>query len=251
MTAENPILIQAKAMLPQFASADYISDTLDLGIPAATLTCVLGLDQSGKTRYMRTLAAIEPPASGEVTALDLDSTKLKREEWRSLRIRIGYISQETTLLPTLDGLRNVLFPSFYHRLGKPAEIEEYARWLLDRLRVQRHEGVLPVSMSGVQRSKLILARTLLLEPKVLFLNDPFKLLDALAVVELNDFFLDWRKSKGIAVVMTTDDLEFAEKYADQILFISRGIVCVFKNVGDLSQSSYPEVKRFLSWSGQG
>ncbi len=250
MNGETSVLIKARAMLPGFASDDYISDPLDLDIHAATLTCVVGPDRSGKTRYMRTLAGIDPPVEGEVVALGLDSSDLERGEWRQLRARIGYIGSETTLLPTLDGLRNVVFPALYHRLGGAVEIEERARRLLEELRVRQYTGVLPASMSGVQRNKLILARSLLLEPKVLFLDDPYKLVDVLAVVELNEFLLEWMKKKGISIVMATDDLEFGEKHGDQTLFIARGIVCRFESMSEFRQSPYPEVKRFMNWIEQ-
>ncbi len=238
-------LVQARALIPRFAATDYISDTLDLDIYDDSLTCVVGPDSSGKSHYLRALAGIDPPAAGSLRLLGRDLGTIDRQAWRGLRAEVGYLGPATALLSNLDGLENVMLPALYHRKGDPARIHAAAEALLQTIGGRGYTGVLPAYMREIQRRKLAVARVLLLEPRVLFLDNPFRSLDMLAAAELNELLRRRMCAPGLALVMATEELSYAEEHGARILFVSRGRVSAFDDLAALRRSGFPEVTRFL------
>lgn len=243
-------LVRAQRMRPVFAAADYAADRLDLDLAPGTLTCVVGPDSSGKTRYLLTLAGIEPPARGTVSVLNHDVNTLVREGWRKLRATVGYVGADTVLLANLTGLQNVLLPALYHDVAPRRALEAHADRLLTDLGVGDYRHALPAYMGEVQRARLVLARTLLLEPPVLFLDNPYRSLDVLAASPLLDYLLEHMREKGTALVLATDDLSRVERDADAVLFVARGRIETFADLGALRASPHAEIRRFLAMRAQ-
>lgn len=239
-------LVRAQRMRPVFAAADYAADRLDLDLVSGTLTCVVGPDSSGKTRYLVTLAGIEPPARGTVSVLNHDVNTLDRDGWRRLRAAVGYVGADTVLLSNLTGLQNVLLPARYHDVAPVRALEERADRLLTALGVGDYRHELPAYMGEVQRARLVLARTLLLEPPVLFLDNPYRSLDVLAAAPLLDYLLEHKDRQGTALVLATDDLDRVQRDADAVLFVARGRIETFADLDALRASPHAEVRRYLA-----
>ena len=250
MTEAEVPLIRAKRMIPDFSAASYSTDRLDLAIDRDSLVCVVGPDSSGRRHYLRTLAGIDVPARGSVRVLDQQLPGITRDEWRRLKARVAYIGADTALFANMDGLQNVMFPALYHRLDAPGTLEARAREIMEELSVADYAHVFPAHMGGIQRAKLVVARALNTMPKILFLDNPFRTLDVLAAEGLTAYLLQLRDSRSLAQVWSTDNLAFAERHGDLLLFVSRGRTRVFSSTTDLQQSTITEVKWFLDRTGQ-
>lgn len=243
-------LIQTRQMRPHLESHNYVVNDLDIQIKAGELVCVVGPDHSGKTGYLRALAGIDCPAQGAVLIFEHDTAAYTRKNWLEVRKDVCFVGHDTALISSLDGLQNVVLPALYHQCGSAVDLYRKARAMLEDIGVHEYEGIYPALISKLRRQKLMLVRALLLEPRILVLDNPFATLDILAVSTLNDFIIDRMRQSGFALVMATDELEFVKRHDVKILFVARGKTSVFSGWMEFVQCKYPEVRRFYSMVGK-
>jgi ABC-type sulfate/molybdate transport systems ATPase subunit len=247
---DDPPLIRAKQMLPDFPAVDYASDRLDLALYAGDCLYLVGPDSSGRTHYLRALAGIDPPAKGRVRVLNQQLPGASVEEWRHLRTRVSYVGQDTVLLNHLDCLRNVMFPALYHGLGEAQEVERRARRIIESLELTHYSDAMPADIGEVQRRLLVLARALVTDPKVLFLDRPLAGSDRLAFLSLYNRLRDLEARRQICLVWSSDELAMVRESSESVLFVSRGRTVRFDSFEAMRDSAYPEVRWFLAQAGE-
>jgi ABC-type polar amino acid transport system ATPase subunit len=240
------------ARLP--AGIALASPALDLELEAGAICCLIGPQDTGKTAWLRTLAAVEPPAAGTLTIVGLDARPADERAWRRLRARAGYVGESTPLLSVQNALSNVMLGAQYHNLAGGTELRRRALAWLDRLGWDGPLDRLPAHLSRHQRCVLMLARCLLLEPAVMFVNEPFHLTDANSWRELARIFLMLAREHGIAQVMLTHDLPFVQRNAGRILFTGAQGIRAFAGWAAFAACGDAEVDAFcqtadLAFSG--
>src|SRR6188768_99574 len=155
-------------------------DGVDLTIDAGEMVAIMGPSGSGKSTLLHIVGALEAPTSGSVRIAgdelvgmdDADLTRLRREH-------VGFIFQFFNLLPSLTALENVLLPALIAKKS-PAEHEQRARDLLDRVGLGGRTDHLPSELSGGEQQRVSVARALLLEPPLLLADEPTGNLDSRA-----------------------------------------------------------------------
>lgn len=197
-------------------------DLLDLNLAAGTIACLVGPPESGKSTWLRTLAAIDPPAEGSLKIDGVDCTTLDRPTWLKLRTRVAYLGGSTALLSVLTALANVMMPAQYHARGSSEAIREEAMTWLERLGWSGPLDALPAHLSQFQRCQLLLARCLMLEPAVLVINEPMELTDIGSWPYLSALLSALARGQGLALVVLTHDLRFAQTHADRVLYTGAG-----------------------------
>jgi osmoprotectant transport system ATP-binding protein len=188
--------------------------------PSAT-TVLIGPSGCGKSTVLRLLVGLVKPDSGRVIANDVALTDANVQEWRH---RVGYVIQEGGLFPHLDCRDNVLLLARYlrrddswmaQRLSELTELVHLPPECLDRY---------PQQLSGGQRQRVALLRALLLDPQVLFLDEPFGALDPMTRHALQGDLKNVFAQLNKTVVMVTHDMNEAAHFADQILLMRNGVV---------------------------
>ncbi len=165
---------------------------LDLHIPAATWTCILGSSGVGKTTLLRLLAGLLPPAGGEISS-----------GGRPLTGRIAYMAQQDLLLPWLTARQNVELGA---RLRGKRPDHARARDLLDRVGLSPEADRRPAALSGGQRQRVALARTLMENRPIVLMDEPFSALDAITRLRLQDLATELLTGRTV-VLITHDPLE--------------------------------------------
>lgn len=186
----------------------------------AGLTAIVGPSGSGKTTLLNLLAGFDVPTEGEVR---LDGTVLSRlpEDARSeVRLKqMGFVFQQWNLVPTLTALENVAFPMMLAGMGQ-RERQARAAALLKSVGLEGRAHHLPHKLSGGEQQRVAIARSLALNPPILFADEPTGNLDSASgarVVEL----LTLQAQEGRTVILVTHDLELARR-AERILHLKDG-----------------------------
>jgi putative ABC transport system ATP-binding protein len=196
-------------------------DAVDLRIPAATFTAVMGPSGSGKSTLLHCAAGLDRATAGQVV---IDGVHLGSLSERSLtrlrRDRVGFVFQAFNLIPALTAAQNVALPL---RLAgrKPAAGEVTA--MLTEVGLADRSGHRPGELSGGQQQRVAIARALVTRPAVLFADEPTGALDAASGREVLRLLRAAVDRHGQTVVMVTHD-PFAAAHADRVLFLADGRV---------------------------
>jgi NitT/TauT family transport system ATP-binding protein len=176
---------------------------------------IIGPSGCGKTTLLHMLCGLEPPDGGDIRPVPGSG------------IRPGLVQQRDALYPWLTGLENVLLARPRQR---PRGIE-----LLERLGIDHCAQRYPAAMSGGERQRVSLARTLITDPGVLLLDEPSTALDEFTREDLQDLILEVQSSAGIAAIYVTHSIEEALFLSSRVLIMSDGRIA-----GEYANGLYPD-----------
>ena len=211
-------MIELRGVSKTYAGSVVLAP-LDLMIEAGSTTVLIGPSGCGKSTLLRLMIGLIRPDVGSVT---VDGTELTPATVLEIRRKLGYVIQDGGLFPHLSARDNVTLMARY--LGwEPARIEarlaelaELTRFPIDGL------DRFPVQLSGGQRQRVSLMRTLMLEPRVILLDEPLGALDPIVRAELQADLRAIFRSLEKTVVMVTHDLAEAGWFGHEILLMRHG-----------------------------
>ncbi|MBW3597179.1 MAG: ABC transporter ATP-binding protein [Planctomycetes bacterium] len=177
---------------------------------------ILGPSGSGKSTLLHVIGGLEPPTSGTVMLDKQDPFTLGERELAHFRNRnIGFIFQEHHLLPQLNVLENVLLPTIAE--GKPdAAVRDRARDLLERVGLSGRLTHRPAELSGGERERVAVARSLIRNPVLLLADEPTGNLDRKNAVSVGELLLELQKQENTMLIVVTHSLELADMLARRV-----------------------------------
>ena len=216
MTSEDTAAVRTVGLTRRFGDLCAV-DHVDLGIPPGTIFGLLGSNGAGKSTTVKMLTTLLSPTEGTAKVAGFDV----RRDAREVRRRIGYVPQLLSADSTLTGYENLLLSARLHGLSRAAR----ARRIEESLSFMELAGfadTLVRSYSGGMIRRLEIARSLLHDPAVLFLDEPTVGLDPVARRAVWDRLVELRARAGLAVLLTTHDMEEAEVLCQTIAIMHRG-----------------------------
>ncbi len=219
-------VIEAITLVKQFGSFTAV-DAISFAVRPGEVFGFLGPNGAGKTTTMKMIQCASPRTSGSLSVFGMDPDTHSHE----IKAMIGVVPQETNLDTEFSTYENLIVYSRY--FGIPKEIaEERAEKLLDFVQLSEKRDVNIEKLSGGMKRRLILARALVNQPKLLILDEPTIGLDPQAR------HLIWEKlkllrSQGNTIVLTTHYLEEAERLCDRLVIMNNGTILVEGSPADL------------------
>lgn len=194
--------------------------SFNLELERNTLACLTGPSDSGKTLSLRLLGGVDEPAGGTLEILGHDVWKLDGKARRELRKRVGYVLPNNGLQPAADALQNLSLPADYHHMDTVEGVARRAHQLLQWLGYPEEYETMPVAeLPPCHQRMVAIARCLILNPEILFVDDAFAFCDRATQANLAARYLDMKQKLKMTLVLATDDMEFARQYADVLLYI--------------------------------
>jgi ABC-2 type transport system ATP-binding protein len=213
---EAPVpAVEAINLVRQFG--DFVAvDNLNLTLRRGSFFGFLGPNGAGKSTTIKMLTGLLAPTSGTIRVLGRDIAKEPLEVKR----RIGVVPEDLNLFERLTGAEMLIFTGRMYGLGKK-EIAERSPELLDLMELSDEPKKLIVEYSHGMKKKLSLACALIHRPEILFLDEPFEGVDAIASRTLKDL-LSRLTARGLTVFLTSHVLEIVERLCSDIAIISQG-----------------------------
>ncbi len=215
----DPLLI--KDLNFSYGELDIFVD-LNVTVNPGEFISIIGPSGCGKTTLLNLLSGFLRPDSGSVL---LRGQPLVPED-----PHFGYVFQQATLFPWLTTIQNVEFG--LKMAGKLSQVErrEKALVYLAMVGLAGFENYLPMKLSGGMQQRVSLARTLVLEPRLLLMDEPFGALDAITRETMNDELLRLWDSLGQTVMFITHDIDEAVYLSDRVLVLNRPPQGIYKDI---------------------
>jgi lipoprotein-releasing system ATP-binding protein len=183
-----------------------------LRVERGETVALVGPSGSGKSTLLNLLGTLDTPDSGSVFLCGQDVTRLDAQGLARVRNRdLGFIFQSHHLLPQCSVLENVLLPTLANLGHSPAQAEERARRLLDRVGLGPRIDHLPGQLSGGERQRAAVVRALIQSPQVVLADEPTGALDRANAESLGRLLVDLNREEGMALVVVTHSLELARQ----------------------------------------
>jgi osmoprotectant transport system ATP-binding protein len=212
-------MIRFDAVSKKFPDGTLAVENFSLTIPSRTTTVLVGSSGSGKTTLLRMINRMVDPTAGTISIDDDDISTLEPVK---LRRRIGYVMQNSGLLPhrtVADNIATVPLLSGVQRARARAE----ALTLMDTVGLDRSlAGRYPSQLSGGQQQRVGVARGLAIDPNILLMDEPFGAVDPLVRSELQQELLRIQKDLAKTIVFVTHDIDEAFLLGDQVVLLRGG-----------------------------
>lgn len=209
-------LLSVSALNQSYGGSRTLWD-VDLSVPQGSRTCLMGRNGMGKTTLLRCIMGLLRPQSGSVTFEGMDLSSLSVES--RARLGIGYVPQGREIFPQLTVEENLRVGLGVRRGGPkviPARIFELFPVLKQMLR--RRGG----DLSGGQQQQLAIGRALVLNPKLLILDEPTEGIQPNIVHEIGDIILTLNREAGLTVLLVEQKLPFARRVASEFRILEKG-----------------------------
>src|SRR5438105_6331283 len=209
---------------------------------------ILGGSGTGKSVTLRHMLGLEAPDQGRVLVEDEDITDLPEEELYRVRKKFGMLFQSGALFDSMTVFENVAFPLREHTEMAEEEIERAVRERLELVNLPNTEHLMPVDLSGGMRKRVGLARSIVLDPKMILYDEPTTGLDPITAQKINEMTIDLQSKLNVTSVVVTHDIQSAFSVGDRIAFLNKG---VFEWVGTMEEAraaEHPVLREFLKAS---
>ena len=241
--SDGPV-IQVEGLSSHYGGKEVLRD-VSFSVMREEIFVIMGASGSGKTTLMRQLIGLSQPAQGSVTLLENDLTKINKSELFEVRKHIGVAFQGGALINSMSVIENIELPLNQNTTLDPSTIRIMSRMKLDMMSLGDAENLMPAQLSGGMLKRAGLARAVIMDPNVLFFDEPSAGLDPVTSAELDELIVGLRNALGMTVVVVTHELESALKIADRIMLISNGRILALGTVDDITHSKDPEVQAML------
>ncbi len=222
-----------------------ILSNVNLEIWRGEITALLGGSGSGKSTLLKTIIGLLPPIKGEVRLLGEDIYGMDDLTRASFMKRIGMLFQYGALFGSQSNLDNVALPLREHTDLPEEVVREMVRMKLELVGLKGLENRLPADVSGGQRKRVALARAAILDPEIIFCDEPSAGLDPIVAAGLDDVLRRFQRLFGMSMVIITHELESIKILADRVVMLADGKIQAVGTVDDLSQSDNERVYDFF------
>lgn len=222
-----------------------VLDGIDLDVAAGEIVAVLGESGTGKSVLLKHLIGLLRPDTGVVEVCGEDVTRMRERDLLRLRTQIGYLFQDGALFDFMTVFENVAFPLLEHTELKKAKITAKVMAMLEQIGLKEAAPKYPSELSGGMRKRAALARSVILDSKILLCDEPTSGLDPIRSRQISDLIKDCARKIRCTTVITSHDMANAFRVADRVIFMERGKIAAAGTPEELKNSSAAIVRAFL------
>jgi phospholipid/cholesterol/gamma-HCH transport system ATP-binding protein len=219
---ENNIIISIKDLYKSFED-NHVLQGVNLLVTRGENVVVMGRSGSGKSVLIKIIAGLLKPDSGDVNVLGETVAQLNKKELRNLRLKIGFLFQSSALYDSMSVRENLEFPlTRNYRNLKKSEVDNAVESVLNAVGLLQTINQMPAELSGGQKKRIGIARTLILRPQIMLYDEPTAGLDPITSIEINNLINEVKEKYNTSSIIITHDLACAKTTGDRILMLYEG-----------------------------
>lgn len=216
-------VIQIRDLYKSFGNNQVLRG-IDLEVFRGENVVVLGRSGSGKSVLIKIIAGLLKPDKGEVIVLGEDVQRLDERRLRNLRLKMGFSFQNSALYDSMTVRENLEFPLVRNRRElSRQEIDREVEDVLHAVGLEQTIDQMPSELSGGQRKRIGIARTLILRPEIMMYDEPTAGLDPITSMEINNLINEVREQYHTSSIIITHDLTCAKVIGDRLAMLLDGM----------------------------
>jgi len=244
MDAAEPLIEVEK--LEAWYGKRRILNHVDFRVNAGEIRVIMGGSGSGKSTLLRHLLGLRRPEGGTVKLFGVDVGRASERELQEVRRKIGVSFQSGALLTSLSVGENVCLPLREHTKLDENTIRIMSRIKLEVVNLGGFQDLMPSQLSGGMVKRAALARAIVMDPKLLFFDEPSAGLDPVVSAELDELILRLRDALRMTIVVVTHELESAFKIADTITVLDQGNILMTGTVNEVRGADNERIQDLLN-----
>ncbi|NQV55598.1 MAG: ATP-binding cassette domain-containing protein [Rhodospirillales bacterium] len=245
MSSGTEPIIRVRNLVTHYGDR-LILDGVDFDLKPGEIMVIMGGSGSGKSTLMRHLLSLERPTSGSIELFGQDVSKLNAVESAALAKKIGVAFQSGALFSSLSVGDNIMLPLMEHTSLDHSTMEIMARMKLEVVDLAGFENLMPAELSGGMIKRAALARAIVMDPKILFCDEPSAGLDPVAAAQLDDLLLRLRDAMQMSIVVVTHEVDSALKIADRMTVLDKGRILQVGGVDEIRGSNNERIQNILN-----
>jgi len=244
------LAIETSGLHKSFGS-HRVLDGLDLQIPAGVISVVLGPSGTGKSVLLQHIIGLMEPDAGDVTVRGRNLRGMPRGELLDLRHQVGVMFQDGALFSAMSIYDNCAFPLRQHTDLPEPVIREQVEARLTSVGLNDAVNRFPSQLSGGMRKRAGLARALMLQPRILLVDEPDSGLDPVRTALLGELLQEQHRENGGTILIVTHNVLLARSIGEHLSVLWRGQVLESGMIDEMMASQTPFVQQFLAGSTTG
>lgn len=240
------IMIEIKDLYKSFGSHRVLNG-FHMKLYKGENLVVMGKSGSGKSVMIKCLVGLMQPDSGYISVMGKEINTLNRESLDALRSDIGFLFQGSALYDSMTVRENLEFPLRRHKekLGKITDTTPLVLEALENVGLAHTIDLMPDELSGGMQQRVALARTLILQPKIIFYDEPTSGLDPITSKEIIELIRNIQKKYATSSLIITHDVDCARVISERMILLVDGTNYAEGIYTDLLKSDDPQVEAFF------
>jgi len=219
---------------------------IDMEVREGEIMVIMGGSGSGKSTLLRHLMALEQKTSGKMSILGHDIDELSMTDMFDLRKKLGVAFQSGALFSSMTVAENVMLPLFEHTNLDRSTMDIMVNMKLEVVELGGYGKLMPAELSGGMIKRAAFARAVVMDPKILFCDEPSAGLDPAVASALDDLILRLRDALGMSIVVVTHELDSAFKIADRMTVLDRGEILFIGTPEEIRKSKNNRIQKILN-----
>lgn len=240
--AEN--VIEIKGLTKSFGD-NHVLDGFDLNVTRGQNVVVLGKSGSGKSVLIKCIVRLLEPDQGSIAVLGENVLEMDHDELDRMRVRIGFLFQNSALYDSMTVRENLEFPMRRHWFDISKEdADQRVNEALENVGLLEAAEMMPADLSGGMRKRIGLARTLILRPEIVLYDEPTTGLDPITGREIVELIMDLQQKYNTSSVIISHDMQVARMTANSVVVLANGKNHAQGTFDQLKVSADSQVKQF-------
>ncbi len=222
---------------------------IDLDLFKGENVVVLGRSGTGKSVLIKIISGLLKPDKGTVLVLGEEVDKLNTKELQALRLKIGFSFQNSALYDSMTVRENLAFPLTRHNPGmNDDEVQQAVKQVLEDVGLSQAIDQMPSELSGGQRKRIGIARTLILRPEIMLYDEPTAGLDPITSADINSLINEVQELYHTSSIIITHDLTCAKATGDRIALMLNGQFNKMGSFEEVFDSDNEDIKSFYNYN---
>jgi len=237
-------MIRAENIFKSFDDTEVLNN-ISITFQAGKTNLIIGRSGAGKTVFLKLLVGLLVPTKGKIWYSDVDFTSLGKHDVRQIRMDVGMLFQGSALFDSLTTEENIRFPLDMFTNMTTKEKSEQVDKVLERVNLEGSNKKFPSEISGGMQKRVGIARSIVLNPKYLFCDEPNSGLDPKTALLIDELIADITYEKNITTVINTHDMNSVMGIGDNIALLHQGKLVWTGNKGEVLESENELLKGFI------